>query len=95
MCDYFNMVCGFISYVQFLVFSLSYYIFLVLARINVSVSQDAYFQMASMHVQLDSQCVQLARIDVSVGEDAYSVGQHACSVGQDTCFYCTYTSGFL
>ena len=76
-------------------FLLLYYKFLVLARIDVSVGQDAYFQLVSMHVQLDSQCVQLARIDVSVGQDAYSVGQHACSVGQDTCFYCTYTPGFL
>jgi hypothetical protein len=48
----------------------------------------AFFQLASMHVQL-------AIIDVLFGEDAYSVGQHACSVGQDTCFYCTYTPGFL
>ena len=69
-------------------FSLSYYKFLVLARIDVSVGQDAFFQLASMHVQL-------ARIDVPVGEDAYSVGQHACSVGQDTCSYCTYTPAFL
>ena len=55
-------------------FLLSYYRFLVLARIDVSVGQDAFFQLASMHVQL-------AIIDVLFGEDAYSVGQHACSVG--------------
>ena len=52
-------------------FLLSYYIFLVLARIDVPVVQDAFFKLASMHVQLDSHYVQLARIDVSVGQDAF------------------------
>ena len=93
MREYFNMVCGFISYGQkFLCFFYRTTVFLVLARIDVSVGQDAFFKLASMHVQLDSQCVQLARIDVSVGQDAYISWPacmfswlEPCLVGQKIC----------